>query len=239
MRTWVAIVATAVATALAVHVVEVGAAETVVSATRFQLVDQTGTPRGYFGFLADGSGPTLTLCDAADGPCTVVDRNGFVLRDPAGNVRARIAFDGTGKARLDLCDENDRACSSVDQAGVFLYADSGAAQVQTVGLVPGGLLLAYPGAGTFTEREAATLTTGASPDGEFAALTVGARGDASRFRFSPVHGAQMAAGRPSATEPAPYADVSVTGGGFDRAILSNAKKALSVLSTKGKVRFSK
>ena len=232
MRTWVAIVATALATAAAMRLTGASAATNVVTAKSFQLEDEEGNARGYFGFNTNGDAQ-LSVCDVG-GPCATLTRDSLQLRDDAGVLRAQVYLASDGKARVDLCDENRRACVSIIENLIVLYDSSTGAQVETVDITPRGMFLAYPGAGSFRDREAATFTTDTYSGSEFVALTVGARGDGTRVRFSPPQGVQLATGRPTVTTPSPYADVSVTGSGVDRVLLSNAKWGLVVTNSHGK-----
>ena len=226
MRTWVAIIATAIATGLAVHLAEVNAAETVVSATRFQLVDQAGTPRGYFGFLSNSTQPQISICDGG------------------GTCRVSIGLDDAdSRPYVSLFDSNNARRATIYEGGVVLFDDSAGSTSETVNLGPRGLVLAYPdGVGTFAEREAAALLMDKSGVGgaDYAVLTIGAHhpGWAGVFN-APDTGIFAGATRPTTDSPIPAAAIGLESAGVRRAMFSNIfkKTTLAVFSANGKARL--
>lgn len=237
MRTAVAILVTAVATAAAMKVAEVGAATNTLTANAFQLEDAGGNKRGFFGFDASGNA-VLSICDVG-GPCATISRDGFKFTDDAGNVRSRLYLDSNGRSRLDLCDADNHACLSVIENEVVVYDGATGAQSETVDLSSRGLFLAYPGAGNFTDREAASFITDTYLGSDLCALTIGAR-NLSAFSRAPDSGFRIATGKPTTSTPAPFVSLSMLSGGKYRVDLeSGTKKTLYVYKSNGKTVFSR
>jgi len=215
MRTWVAIVVTAVATAAAMRTLDARAADTIVSATRFQLVDLYGVERGWFGFGPTDTQPRLVLCD------------GF------GVCRLNVALaEPDRKPTITMFDSAGNRATSLSEGDLSMFWTSDPSEA--IRLNRFGLSIYYPGQESIVSREAASLAI----DGYTSvALRLGQPTD-SPFG-EPVTGVQLVTERMTPQNLDPRVRVSLTEENVERVLLSNDRFGLAVRNWKNRFQLRK